>query len=70
MVPQGYIHLQSDEKIGIVGKEVPASTMKILPEMYSDESCTRYRTSVVSAGSEVPNVCKGTVLRITFLSQS
>lgn len=62
-------YIQRDEKIGIPGNVAPASTMKMLPETYLEESCTKYRTSIVNAGSEVPSVFKGTVLDATLLSQ-
>ena len=38
-----------------------ASTMKLLPVTYSEDSWIRYRTRDVDAGSAVPNVLEGTV---------
>ncbi|GKV17321.1 hypothetical protein SLEP1_g27840 [Rubroshorea leprosula] len=52
------------------GNVVPPSTMKMLPDTYAEESWIRYRTSEVNAGSVVPDVLKGTVLKTTFLNQS
>ena len=43
-----------DEKIGTPGNVAPASTMKMLPVTYLEESCTKYRISVVNAGLDVP----------------
>lgn len=60
---------QRDENIGTPGRVAPASTMNILPDTYSDESWIKYRTSDVSAGSEVPYSLKGTVLKATLFSQ-
>lgn len=56
--------------MGIPGKVVPASTMKRLPVTCSEESWIKYLKRVVNAGSIVPKLLKGTVLRSTFLSQS
>ena len=47
-----------------------ASTMKLLPVTYSEDSWIRYRTRDVDAGSAVPNVLEGTVFWATLLSQS
>ncbi|GKV17314.1 hypothetical protein SLEP1_g27834 [Rubroshorea leprosula] len=52
------------------GNVTPASTINMLPETYAEESWIRYRTSEVNAGSEVPNVLKGAVLKATFVNQS
>ena len=56
--------------MGMPGKVPPASTMKLLPETYSEESWIKYRISDVNAGSVVPYVLKGTVLKATDCSQS
>lgn len=47
-----------EEKIGIPGRELPASTIKILPVIYWEESWTKNRTREVTTGSKVPNVCR------------
>ena len=64
------VRTQREEKIGTPGSVVPASTMNMLPETYSEESWTRYRMSDVNAGSVVPCSLKGTVFMATLVSQS
>jgi len=46
-----------------------ASTMKLLPVTYSEDSWIRYRTRDVDVGFAVPNVLEGTVFWATILSQ-
>ena len=56
--------------MGTPGRVAPASTMKMLPDMYREESWIKYRTRDVNAGSDVPKVRIGHVLWATVLSQS
>lgn len=37
--------------MGTPGNVAPASKMNMLPETYAEESCIKYRTSDVNAGS-------------------
>lgn len=40
-----------------------------MPVIYWEESWTKNRTREVTAGSKVPNVCRGTIFRATLFSQ-
>ena len=51
--------------MGTPGKVAPASTMKVLPDTYADESSIRYRMTDVIAGLMLPYVFRGVVLSHT-----
>ena len=57
--------VQREENIGMPVRVAPQSTIKMFPVTYCDESWIKYRMTDVNAGSDVPDVCKGTIFLAT-----